>query len=131
MENPREQTIGGFLREFRKEAAAYLEARIELTRLATYEQTANLASATIFFVVIAAILSIIILLVSVSLAYFLGKLIGETYLGFASVAGIYLLLLLILYMFRNPIKDKIHSATLEILLKAEEKKKETNENSTR
>jgi uncharacterized membrane protein YdjX (TVP38/TMEM64 family) len=131
MENPREQTIGSFLREFRKEAAAYLEARIELTRLATYEQTANLASATIFLVVLAAILSIIILLLSVSLSYFLGKLIGEIYLGFASVAGIYLLLLFVLYLFRNPIKERIHSATLEILLKADEKKKENNENSSR
>ena len=131
MENPREQTIGSFLREFRKEAAAYLEARIELTRLATYEQTANLASATIFLAVLAAILSIIILLLSVSLSYFLGKLIGEIYLGFASVAGIYLLLLFVLYLFRNPIKERIHSATLEILLKADEKKKENNENSSR
>jgi uncharacterized membrane protein YdjX (TVP38/TMEM64 family) len=131
MENPREQTIGSFLREFRKEAAAYLEARIELTRLATYEQTANLASATIFLAVLAAILSIIILLLSVSLSYFLGKLIGEIYLGFASVAGIYLLLLFVLYLFRNPIKERIHSATLAILLKADEKKKENNENSSR
>ena len=124
MEQPREQTFGAFIREFRKEAAAYIEARLELTRLATYDKTAILASATLFFVVVSGLASITILLFSIALAMYLGKLMGAAYLGFATVALFYLFLACLMFLFRKSINEKIHTATLDILMKSDQKKQE-------
>jgi hypothetical protein len=43
----------------------------------------------------------VLLFGSISLAFYLGELLDRVYLGFLSVGGIYLLLLLILYLVRN------------------------------
>ena len=124
MEQPREQTLGGFIKEFRKEASAYIEARLELTRLSTYEKTAILASATLFFVIVSGLASITILLFSIALAMYLGKLMGAAYLGFATVAFFYLFLAFLMFLFRKTINEKIHSSTLDILMKSDQKKQE-------
>lgn len=129
MDNPREQTLGGFLREFRKEITAYIEARVELTRLATYDKTALLASATIFFVILVGLVSIIVFLLSIALSMYLGKILGANYYGFTAVAGIYLLAGLVLYIFRKSISEKIQNTTLEILMKTDQKKNEGNDES--
>ena len=124
MEQPRDQTLGAFIREFRKEAAAYIEARLELTRLGTYEKTAILASATLFFVVLSGLASITILLFSIALAMYLGKVMGAAYLGFSIVALFYLFLAFLMYLFRKRINEKIHTATIDILMKSDQKKPE-------
>ena len=129
MDNPRDKTLGGFLSEFRREITAYIEARLEMTRLATYEKTGQLASATIFFVLLVGLASIIIILLSISLSFYFGKLLGANYLGFAAVAGIYILIGIIIYLFRKPISEKIQNATLEILMTSDEKKQENDEES--
>lgn len=124
MEQPQEQTLGAFIREFRREIAAYLEARLELTRLATYEKTAGLASATIFFIVILGLATITVLLFSIALSIYFGKLLGDAYLGFAAVALIYLLLAILMFLFKKQISNSIHSATLEILMKSDAAKED-------
>lgn len=122
MDNPKEQTLGSFIKEFRIEIAAYIEARIGLTRLSAYEKTAHLAAAFLFFIVVAILVSGILMFLSIALALFLGKELGSTWQGFMSVAGIYLVLGSILFLFKHRIIESIHSATLSVLMKSDVKK---------
>ena len=123
-----EHTFGSYFRELRSELTGYVEARIELARFSAYEKVAHFTSKALIFLVIGVLVSLIILFVSVTAAVLIGKLLDEPWMGFASISGFYLLVFVIAWFFKDRFIQKIHSATLEVMMQTEEEKKAVHEN---
>ncbi|MBA4054676.1 MAG: hypothetical protein C0490_08200 [Marivirga sp.] len=94
----------------------YVEARIELMKIEMKEEVAKGLAKAFVFIVITAILTLFVLLISMALAYKIGEAVG-TFGGFAIVAGFYLFLGVILFLFRDPITGKLEESLTEIMKK--------------
>jgi hypothetical protein len=84
----------------------YVEARIELTKMEIREEIAKGLSKVALFMLMGAVFTLFIVLISVAIAHLIAKSIGA-FGGFAIVAGFYLLLGLLLFGFRNAISEKL------------------------
>jgi hypothetical protein len=96
----------------------YTTTSIELYRLKTIKKSAEVISGIASGLALTVLLSICFLVFNIGVAIFLGKMTGETYYGFFIVSGFYLLLALIVYIFRKqwiktPIAHSIIAQTLK------------------
>ncbi len=79
----------------------YVETRIDLLRLKAIDKSSSFLSLLISMVVVILISFIFIMLLNIGIALLIGELIGKSYYGFFIVAGFYLLIGVVLFMFRN------------------------------
>ena len=86
----------------------YVETRIELLKLDMKEELSKGLAKALVYVVIVALITLFILLISMAVAYKIAESVGTSG-GFAIVAGIYLLLGLLVYAFRNSITDTLEN----------------------
>ena len=96
----------------------YVEARIELTKIEIREEITKGLSKVALFMLMGAVFTLFVVLISVAIAHLIGKSIGA-FGGFAVVAGFYLLLGLLLFIFRESIGEKLQ----DYLAKTMKKKK--------
>lgn len=94
----------------------YVEARIELMKIEIKEELAKGLAKALVIVVMTAVLTLFVLLISMAAAFKIGESVGE-FGGFAIMAGFYLLLGLLLYLFRNSISEKLEAQLTEIMKK--------------
>ena len=99
----------------------YVEARIELMKIEMKEEVAKGLAKAFVFIVITAVLTLFVLLISMALAYKIGETLGN-FGGFAVVAGFYLLVGVILFLSRDSITDKLEES-LEAVMNKKKKKK--------
>jgi uncharacterized membrane protein YqjE len=97
----------------------YVETRIELTKLELKEDIAKSLSKVLLFILMGAVFTLFVVLISVAVAHLIAKSIGA-FGGFAVVAGFYLLLSLLLYGFRHVIGEKLQDQLVEIMKKKKE-----------
>ncbi len=81
----------------------YLRLQLDYFRLDLAERTAKVASALVAFLAIGALLFFALFMATVALALWLGRMWGSYALGFAAIAGLYLLLALLLSVFKERI----------------------------
>lgn len=96
-----------------------VESKIQLAKLETKEEIALILSKMTVFILLLTIGLFFVVFISFALAYYLGTALGETFIGFAVVAGIYLSLFVMLYLLRDKAKlfdrcQKILRETLHI-----------------
>ncbi|MBX2964707.1 MAG: phage holin family protein [Cyclobacteriaceae bacterium] len=84
----------------------YIETRLELVKHELKEDIARAMAKVAIVGVIVIFFALFILFLSVTAAYLLAEAVG-VYGGFGIVAGVYLLLVLILIFFREPIGQRI------------------------
>ena len=84
----------------------YVETRIELMKLELKEDLARTLSKAIVFLVLGLAFMMFIFFISMAIAYKIGEQIG-IFGGFATVAGFYVLVALVLLLFRENIGEKI------------------------
>lgn len=84
----------------------YVEARIELLKIEIKEEVAKGLAKAIVTVVVIAVFTLFVLLISVAAAYKVGESIGM-FGGYAAVASFYLLVGLLVLLFRNSITEKL------------------------
>lgn len=84
----------------------YVETRIELLKIEVKEEVAKGVAKALVYVVIVALITLFILLISMALAYKIAESVGTSG-GFAIVAGVYLLLGLLVFAFRNAITESL------------------------
>jgi hypothetical protein len=89
--------------DIQENAKAYIESNIAYYKLWGFKVAMKSTTLIFKFALIAICLTIVLLFVSVAGALALGNLFGSYVLGFLTVAGIYLVLALLLFL----IKDKI------------------------
>ncbi|MBA2498964.1 MAG: phage holin family protein [Chitinophagaceae bacterium] len=93
-------------------ATDYVETRVELARLKAVEKSADAASTMYAGMVVLLIAFLFIILLNIGLAILIGEYIGEIYLGFFILAGLYALTGLVFYFNRNtwlktPVNNRI------------------------
>jgi uncharacterized membrane protein YqjE len=94
----------------------YVETRIELLKVEAKEELAKVLSTILVFMLLAFVLALVIVFISISVGIGLAERIGG--LGaFASVAGFYLLIGLILFLLRQSLGKKLEKK-ISSLLKA-------------
>ena len=98
----------------------YVEARVELMKMEVKEDFAKGLAKMAVFMLIGVALMFFFIFISIAAAYLLAKSVGA-FGGFAIVAGVYLVLGLLLFAFRNAIMEKVQEQLLQIMKK---KKKE-------
>ena len=97
----------------------YVETRIELTKMEIREDLAKGLSKFLLFILLGAVLSLFIILISIAAAHLIAKSIGASG-GFAVVAGFYLLVGLLIYAFRGTIIEKLQEQLIQIMKKKKE-----------
>lgn len=96
---------------------SYIQTRTRLLKLQLVAKGSEMSGALVAQLTFVFLGLTISAFISVSLALFLGEYLGKMYLGFLCVAGIYLLLLAILYVNRDrwikkPVSNAIIRSTL-------------------
>jgi hypothetical protein len=96
----------------------YIKTNVELIKLRTIEKLSVVIASLASQVVLLVLFSFFFLMVNIGLAMWLGQVMGQVYYGFFLIAGIYALLSIILFMFRdsiikNPIVNSIISQFLK------------------
>lgn len=94
----------------------YVEARIELLKIEIKEEVARGLAKALVTVVMIAVFTLFIMLISIAAAYKVGETIGM-FGGFASVASFYLLIGLLVFLFRNSITELLEKQLEERMKK--------------
>jgi uncharacterized membrane protein YqjE len=97
----------------------YVETRIELTKLELKEDIAKGLSKVLLFILLGAVFTLFIVLISVAVAHLIAQSLGA-FGGFAVVAGFYLLLGILLVAFRDSVEKKLQEHLMEIMKKKKE-----------
>lgn len=104
---------------------AFVEQEIESAKLTAAEKISLATSSVMTGLILTLLVGTILLFASLALAYFLGTVLGSFALGFLSVSGIYLIVLLIVYIFRKRlITDRIVEVVIQFLFDEEDKELE-------
>lgn len=96
----------------------YVETNVNLIKLKLINKGSSVTSAFLAYVIIAVFVLILIILLSVGAALWIGKMLGETYYGFFITGGFFLLLIILLYALRDKwLKIPIANSLLQSLFK--------------
>lgn len=81
----------------------YSRTSLELLRLKAIDLTATIVSTLVSSLAITLTVALSLFILNIGIALWIGRVLGELYYGFLIVGGFYLLLALILYIFRKPL----------------------------
>jgi len=104
--------------------SGYVESKIELFKVEVREEVVAILSKILVLLIIALCLFFCLILASLGLAYYLGTLVGMTG-GLLIVAGIYLLILILLIVFREQVSEGIHTMVMNMAVTDKKDKNET------
>lgn len=97
---------------------AYIKTNVELIKLRTIDKLSVVIASLASRFVLLVLFSIFFLMVNIGLAIWLGQVMGQVYYGFFLIAGVYALLAMILFMFRDSIiKNPIINSIISQFLK--------------
>ena len=96
----------------------YIRATFELYKLKAVDKLADIVSSLVARLVVALFAVMFFLMVNIAVSLWVGELLGKTYLGFFAVSGLYALLGIIFYVFRDrlirkPVSDAIVKEALK------------------
>lgn len=84
-----------------QDAGRYVEVKTALFKLKASDKAAETGSSIGAFVIMGVVFTVGVIVLSIGLSFWLGGKLGEVHYGFFIVAGFYLLLGLVLYLFRK------------------------------
>ena len=117
MENIAEKTFA----ELKEDISTYVELRLELLKLNTYERVAKTMAVFSYGIILVLLAFFAILFLFLALGFFLGELLGSMALGFVLVVGMYLLLFGITMFFRGKITSKVTNEIITAMMNKDEK----------
>lgn len=101
-----------------EKAEAYSKTNIDIFKLKSIDKSADVVSSLVSKLAVIIVVSLIALMVNIGLALWIGELLGKTYFGFFAVAGGYILIAIIVSVFRHQlIKTPINDAIIIQMLK--------------
>jgi len=99
-------------------AADYGKTSYELVKLNVIDKASNSISSFFPNTVVFLVLGTVLLFFNLGMALWIGKILGEVFLGFFMVAGFYILIAIILYFFlRKWLKRVLYDYIIKQLLK--------------
>jgi hypothetical protein len=110
-----------------EKAKEYVDLNIELFRLNAIDKAADVISSLFARLILIMIVAMFILFINLTLSLYIGKQLGEMYLGFLIVSGIYLVLSIFVFYFNNKIlKLPLTNLVIAKLLKTKAKRNKSN-----
>ncbi|WP_026993810.1 hypothetical protein [Flectobacillus major] len=101
-----------------EKAEDYTKTTIALFRLRTIAKSADIVSSLAVQLLLAIVVAMVVLMLTVGVAFWLGEALGKIYYGFFVVAGVYAVGAIILYILRRQwIKVPISNIVIENMLK--------------
>jgi len=94
------------LENIKKDIQEYIEVKLDLIKLQAAENISRIISNVAVVSIIILLSSLVLLFLSFAAGYFFAKLLDSNELGFLCVSGFYLLLALIIILFRKSIIDR-------------------------
>lgn len=116
-----EKDSGEIFRELKKDLSAYVELKLELLKLNTYERTGKVIAVLSYGVILLFLAFFAILFIFLTLGFFLGDLFGSAGSGFGVVAVLYLLLIGIIIMNKDRISNKVLNVVISALTTNDDK----------
>ena len=111
-------TITTNIESLYKKAKEYADINIELLKLNSIDKTADVLSSLVSRLIIFMFVVMFVLLVNIALSLYLGELLGKDYLGYAVVAAMYLVLIIVINCYRDKlIKMPLTNLVIAKLLK--------------
>lgn len=96
----------------------YAKTTIDLIKLKAVDKLSVVVSNVVYGVILALLVFFFLLILNLALAFWVGSLLGETYLGFFAIAGFYVLLIIIILIFKKQlIKVPLSNVIISKLLK--------------
>lgn len=101
-----------------EKAENYSKTSLELLKLTAIDKSADAASSLAVRLVIFMVIAIFTLVANIGAALWLGEQLGKSYYGFFAVAIFYLIVAILLYLFRNEwIKTPISNSIIASMMK--------------
>ena len=116
-----EKDAGEIFHELKKDLSAYVELKLELLKLNTYERTGKVIAVLSYGVILLFLAFFAILFIFLALGFFLGDLFGSVGSGFGVVAVLYLLLIGIIVMNKGRISNKVLNVVISALTTNDDK----------
>ncbi|MDR2232348.1 MAG: phage holin family protein [Tannerella sp.] len=113
-----------FFEEVKQDAVKYAELKIELLKLGTYERTGKVISVLSYGIILTALTLFFLMMTFIALGFFLSDVFDSLAAGFAVVAGLWLLLIAGVILFRKKIRNYVLNFVIATLV-ANDKKRET------
>ncbi|MFV8376137.1 hypothetical protein ACNQGC_12530 [Flavobacterium sp. GSP11] len=108
-------------------AEDYTRTSAELVKLNAIDKSADVLSSLLSRLTVAIVAVMFVLLINIGLSLWLGEIIGKPYWGFFIVASVYLVVSIILYIFKDQwIKTPISNFIITKLLKKKYEKDKPN-----
>ena len=120
MENFAEKTFSGL----KNDISTYVETRLELMKLNTYERVAKTMAVFSYGIVLVLLAFFAILFLFLALGFFLGEILNSVALGFLLVVGMYLLLFGLILLFREKISARVTNEIITAMMRKDEKEDE-------
>lgn len=111
----------------KKDTSTYLELKLELLKLNTYERAAKIISLLSYGLILIFFAFLVCLFVFIALGFFIGSYLDDTALGFLLVAVFYLLLIALIGFYGVHIREKIMNIIIATLLANDTKNDESSE----
>lgn len=96
----------------------YINNRIAYAKLEIVDSVSNMISAGVFGVLVGMLVMMVLFLGSLAAGFLFGTLFDNFGYGFLAVMGVYVLLLLILFVFRKKIMTKVTDRVIEAAMDA-------------
>ncbi|MES2591978.1 MAG: phage holin family protein [Bacteroidota bacterium] len=110
-----------FFAEIKQLITDYLGARLKLIKIGTYEKIAKVTAVLFSSIIIALLGFFLLFFLSISGGFYFGSLLNSNALGFLIIFGIYLILFIVLIVFRKKLLEKhIVDRVIEQLFEKEE-----------
>ena len=112
-----DKSLNTLVEEIKLELLSYINRRVRLFKLDSYEKLSISASAVGYGLIVLAILAVLIFFVLICLAFFIGELLSSLAAGFGIMALFSLFVLFIVFLARKVIKNTILNSTISFFRK--------------
>lgn len=96
-----------YFQETKESIENYIQNRVELLRLQAIEKASKMGSSLILVLIMSLLAFFMLLFLSFMLAWLFANLTGNVYVGFAIMAGIFILMLLVIILGKKAFERKI------------------------
>ncbi|MCC8143195.1 MAG: phage holin family protein [Tannerellaceae bacterium] len=107
-----EKETGQVFRELKEDLSSFVELKLELLKLNTYERVSKVLAILSYGVVVLFVVFLAILFLFLALGFYLGDVFNSNALGFGAVALIYILVVVIVILS----KDKVSALIRNIMI---------------
>ena len=116
-----EKKVSTLFEEMRDDISNYISSSLELGKLEVYEKLSLGSAAISYGLIIAGIALVALLFALVTVALYLGELLGSLWAGFGIVSGFSILVLLIMLLLKKYFNQKVTNGVIRFLITQDDK----------